>query len=141
MPQSNGDVVDTTIKAAGGLGVLFAALRFAFKTWKSDKRDVSLIEAEIASLKRLKEEVIEWKDLAATLSKKLAKLRALELEGASDIAVLGVYLETIDNRECHKMQSYFKCPADDVLKDVMEVYKRVIDRRTIKRDILNEELK
>ena len=135
--SSNIEIAETTAAVVGGIGTLATVLRYVIKTLKADKRDSVLVEAEIASIKRLKDEIEEAKHLCGVLSKKIAKLRAIELEGTSDIGVIGVYLDRLLYTEC---AGQVTCPRADVLNDVMEVYGRIEARRASKQKIYNEEM-
>ena len=72
------------------------------------------------------------------MGERLGLLRDIELEGAGDIAVMGVWIETLMGRKCAYMENH-ECCAILAIEKLNEAYERVAARRKKKEKIFVED--
>ena len=128
--------VDSAFKWVGSIGVAAVAIRQAFKTFKADQRDDKIIESEIKHIERMGSEIEAKRLLIENLESQLNEIRQIELQGAPDIAIIGVYLEQLKERDCTEVD-LGKCPALDICEHLEFVYERITQRREQKAQLLN----
>ena len=130
IPDSFGEVMAWIT----GLFAVITGGRKVFKGVKGDVYEVSRIESERAQLER-KDKEINTKDYKiAALELKIKRLRDVELEGAPDIAIIGVWIKQLETRHCPCIEQGFCCATHPTL-NLIEAYTRVSNRRIEKSHI------
>ena len=145
--------IETAVTYTAG-GTLGAALivwfvRLVMKTYRTDRLEATLSDADQHTVKRLQgeierlnKEMVEQRDrfnseLAAQrrrtdeVERRLGRLRDIEMAGAADMGMLVAYIESMP---CGKCQA-----PDDTFAHIEEILNRIIARRGEKSALLSKE--
>jgi hypothetical protein len=132
--QGNDLFLDSA-KWAGAVTAVIIAARQLFITLKADKKNFVADETDERRLKRLLADINERDYKIKVMGEKLGELRDIEMDGAEDIARIGLLIEQVGARECAVAESKC-CPADPNIAKMIEIYERIAVRRKSKKAVL-----
>lgn len=136
MPIPSDATLTLAAEWVAGLTVLIVAIRQGLKAIKGDERDIKIINAEIAHLERIQDELSEKCDIIQLLQKQVHDLDTIERKAAPDVALIGEYLRQLKDRPC-EIAKDGKCPAQALCERFEELYKKIEARRKEKEAIFS----
>ena len=113
---------------------LAASIGLARKAIMTGSKDLNVIAADHAvrdQITTLHETIHEQQERMRIMGEKLGKLRDIELEGAADVAVIGVWISQLEQRTCPCVAKD-DCCATIPTRKLLEVYARIHTRRLAK---------
>ena len=133
--------IENSVGLAGGsvvgIAVLFKLAKFVMQTLRIEKLESTVVAADVASYKRLLEEITrqgielaKQRKLINTLYHKMDSLRELELEGFADLGMLTVHVRNMPCGACGS--------PDDTFADIEIILKRMMDRRLVKQKLFSD---
>lgn len=139
MPIPSDMSLEMAAKWVSGFTVLMLGIRQALKTMKADERDRRIIEAEIAQLERIHNEMAEKCTIITNLRKQVHDLDVVERQASPDVALIGEYLRQLKDRPCEIAEDG-KCPAQVLCERFEELYRKIEARRVVKNEIFSRRI-
>jgi hypothetical protein len=137
MPISTEEGAAYVVGSTAFVAMLFKFGKYAMQTLRLDKVESTIVQSDIASYKRLleeiarlKEELQEQREYVRNLEERFDRLRDIELEGAADLGMLMVHIQ---NMPCGKCSA----PAG-TFEHIEIILERMMKRRNDKARVFQE---
>lgn len=111
------------------IAVGIMAIRWVFIQFTADPTHDIDNEQLTQKVARLNRELAACRLRISSLENIIASLHRIEIEGAQDIALLGVWIEQLKIRVCPTLE---QCPGTKICESMVEVFGRVSERRGTK---------
>lgn len=129
------DKLETLLMWLSGIAAAFGISRGIIMRGSKDLNGLKADQTVRDQIDTLNDTIKEQAERLHKLGEKIGALRDIELEGAGDVAVMGVYIEQIEQRTCKNLKD---CSATLPVENMGLVYNRINARRSRKEVVFAE---
>ena len=121
----------------GLLGLLGIGRKVAMTVSKTST-DLLIDQAVRDQIQLMRDTIHDQAERMEKMGKKLGKLRDIDMAGAGDLAIVGVWVETLETRKCPCLVTN-DCCATTSTEKLGSAYKRMQERRALKESVFAED--